>query len=151
MNHSLDLHDHLHDHVALDEIELYAEVLIAVADADRPLSPEEIDRVLGLSGTPAVPAEAARPGGPLPRGGSGPADGTANVHDPVPEQPPRAAGPVPGHVVRPRDGDPGTRRSWSTDPLPAEYRLPPAVLPAPRDVPEPHVLWSPLPLAPWHV
>lgn len=151
MNHSLDLHDHLHDHVALDEIELYAEVLIAVADADRPLSPEEIDRVLGLSGTPAVPAEAARPGGPLPRGGPGPADGTANVHDPVPEQPPRAAGPVPGHVVRPRDEDPGTRRSWSTDPLPAEYRLPPAVLPAPRDVPEPHVLWSPLPLAPWHV
>ncbi|WP_047868463.1 hypothetical protein [Nocardiopsis sp. RV163] len=48
MNHSLDLHDHLHDHVALDEIELYAEVLIAVADADRPLSPEEIDRVVGL-------------------------------------------------------------------------------------------------------
>ncbi|WP_051415881.1 hypothetical protein [Nocardiopsis sp. CNT312] len=38
----------LHDHVALDEIELYAEVLIAVADARRPLSRAEIDRVLGV-------------------------------------------------------------------------------------------------------
>lgn len=42
-------HPFLHDHVALDEIELYAEVLIAVADAEHPLSTEEIDRVLGLS------------------------------------------------------------------------------------------------------
>ena len=150
MNHSLDLHDHLHDHVALDEIELYAEVLIAVADADRPLSPEEIDRVLGLSGAPAAPAGPARSASPLPRDGSGPADGAAHVRDPAPEQPPRAAGPVPG-PAQPRDEGPCTRRSWSTDPLPAEYRLPPAVLPAPRDVPEPHILWSPLPLAPWHV
>jgi hypothetical protein len=150
VNHSLDLHDHLHDHVALDEIELYAEVLIAVADADRPLSPEEIDRVLGLSGAPAAPAGPARSASPLPCDGPGPADRTAHVRDPAPEQPPRAAGPVPG-PARPRDEGPGPRRSWSTDPLPAEYRLPPAVLPAPRDVPEPHILWSPLPLAPWHV
>ncbi|PWV45706.1 hypothetical protein BDW27_11640 [Nocardiopsis sp. L17-MgMaSL7] len=42
--------DRLHDHVALDEIELYAEVLIAVADTDHRLSPAEIDRALGLTG-----------------------------------------------------------------------------------------------------
>jgi hypothetical protein len=38
----------VHDRVAMDEIELYAEVLSAVATADRPLTAEEIDRVLGL-------------------------------------------------------------------------------------------------------
>jgi len=37
-----------HDVVALEEIELYAEVLSAVAAADRPLTAEEIDKVLGL-------------------------------------------------------------------------------------------------------
>ncbi|HTZ93876.1 MAG TPA: hypothetical protein VMB74_15900 [Streptosporangiaceae bacterium] len=37
------------DLVALEEIELYAEVLSAVATADRPLTTEEIDEVLGLS------------------------------------------------------------------------------------------------------
>ena len=37
-----------HDRVALEEIELYAEVLSAVAIADRPLTTEEIDEVLGL-------------------------------------------------------------------------------------------------------
>jgi hypothetical protein len=36
------------DLVALEEIELYAEVLSAVATADRPLTTEEIDEVLGL-------------------------------------------------------------------------------------------------------
>ena len=36
------------DLVALEEIELYAEVLSAVAMADRPLTTEEIDEVLGL-------------------------------------------------------------------------------------------------------
>jgi hypothetical protein len=38
----------MHDLVALEEIELYAEVLSAVATADRPLSRAEIDEVLGL-------------------------------------------------------------------------------------------------------
>jgi hypothetical protein len=38
----------VHDRVALDEIELYAEVLSAVAAADRPLTPEELDQVLGV-------------------------------------------------------------------------------------------------------
>ena len=37
-----------HDRVALDEIELYAEVLSAVATADRRLTAAEIDEVLGL-------------------------------------------------------------------------------------------------------
>ncbi len=36
------------DLVALEEIELYAEVLSAVAMADRPLTNDEIDEVLGL-------------------------------------------------------------------------------------------------------
>lgn len=49
MAHGPGLRDGLHDHVALDEIELYAEVLIAVAGADHPLSPTEIDRALGLT------------------------------------------------------------------------------------------------------
>jgi hypothetical protein len=39
----------VHDDVALDEIELYAEVLSAVAAADGPLSPSELDAVLGVS------------------------------------------------------------------------------------------------------
>lgn len=38
----------VHDDVALDEIELYAEVLSAVAVADGPLSPSELDVVLGV-------------------------------------------------------------------------------------------------------
>jgi hypothetical protein len=37
-----------HDVVALEEIELYAEVLSAVATADGPLTTDEIDEVLGL-------------------------------------------------------------------------------------------------------
>ncbi len=37
-----------HDRVALEEIDLYAEVLSAVAIADRPLTTDEIDEVLGL-------------------------------------------------------------------------------------------------------
>jgi hypothetical protein len=39
----------VHDRVALDEIELYAEVLTAVASADRPLTPAELDEALGIS------------------------------------------------------------------------------------------------------
>ena len=36
------------DRVALDEIELYSEVLSAVAASDRPLTAEELDHVLGV-------------------------------------------------------------------------------------------------------
>jgi hypothetical protein len=46
--------DRLHDAVALDEIDLYAEVLSAVAAADGPLSQDELDAVLGLSHTPSA-------------------------------------------------------------------------------------------------
>ena len=38
----------VHDDVALDEIELYAEVLSAVAASDGPLSPTELDAMLGV-------------------------------------------------------------------------------------------------------
>jgi len=38
----------VHDRVALDEIELYAEVLSAVAASDHPITPEELDEVLGI-------------------------------------------------------------------------------------------------------
>lgn len=38
----------VHDLVALDEIELYAEVLSAVATCDRPLTMTELDAVLGI-------------------------------------------------------------------------------------------------------
>ncbi len=39
------------DRVALDEIELYAEVLTAVATADRPLTAAELDEALGIRGS----------------------------------------------------------------------------------------------------
>ena len=46
-----DLDHRLHDAVALDEIDLYADVLSAVAAADRPLTDDELDAVLGLGRT----------------------------------------------------------------------------------------------------
>ena len=39
----------VHDVVALDEIELYAEVLGAVAASDGPLTRQELDEVLGIA------------------------------------------------------------------------------------------------------
>lgn len=47
----------VHDRVALDEIDLYAEVLGAVAASDRPLTCKELDEVLGLA--PAAAAAAS--------------------------------------------------------------------------------------------
>ena len=38
----------VHDLVALDEIELYAEVLTAVAAVDHPLTDAELDEALGI-------------------------------------------------------------------------------------------------------
>lgn len=53
----------LHDGVALDEIELYAEVLTAVARTDRPLSSDELDRALGVGeGHPEPSSEHPRDG-----------------------------------------------------------------------------------------
>jgi hypothetical protein len=49
----------VHDRVALDEIDLYAEVLGAVAASDHRLTRQELDKVLGL---PPVPAARAVPG-----------------------------------------------------------------------------------------
>jgi hypothetical protein len=40
----------VHDRVALDEIELYAELIIAAERSDERLSQEAIDRILGLAG-----------------------------------------------------------------------------------------------------
>jgi len=53
-----DLDDRLHDAVALDEIDLYADVLSAVAAVDRPLTDDELDAVLGLDqvGSPVSPS-----------------------------------------------------------------------------------------------
>jgi hypothetical protein len=42
------------DRVALDEIELYAEVLSAVAICDRPLTDAELDAVLGIDAVVTV-------------------------------------------------------------------------------------------------
>ena len=42
------LDDRVHDAVALDEIDLYADVLSAVAAVDRPLTSGELDKVLGI-------------------------------------------------------------------------------------------------------
>ncbi len=43
-----DVDHRIHDAVALDEIDLVADVLSAVAAVDRPLTDDEIDAVLGL-------------------------------------------------------------------------------------------------------
>ena len=53
-----DLDDRLHDAVALDEIDLITDVLSAVAVADRPLTDDELDAVLGLdhAGSSVSPA-----------------------------------------------------------------------------------------------
>ena len=45
------------DRVALDEIELYAEVLSAVAGSDRPLTAQELDAVLGVATVSSGPAD----------------------------------------------------------------------------------------------
>ncbi|KWX03080.1 hypothetical protein LI90_4130 [Carbonactinospora thermoautotrophica] len=38
----------VHDRVALDEIELYAELVIAASSSDGPLSQDEVDAILGV-------------------------------------------------------------------------------------------------------
>ncbi len=94
------LRDRLHDHVALDEIELYAEVLIAVAETDHPLSPAEIDRALGVSSSatsedPPPPARAvgAAPGATPHLGSKAPTLPEPTPAEPDPEV--RIVGPVP--------------------------------------------------------
>ena len=41
----------LEDPLALDEIELYGELVIAASASDEPLTPEQIDTALGLRDT----------------------------------------------------------------------------------------------------
>ena len=55
--------DRVHDAVALEEIDLYADVLSAVASAERPLSPGELDAVLGLIRQQGPPSLPEQPGG----------------------------------------------------------------------------------------
>jgi len=45
----MQLDNRVHDLVALDEIDLYTDVLTAVAAADGPLSDAELDDVLGIT------------------------------------------------------------------------------------------------------
>jgi hypothetical protein len=47
----------VHDAVALDEIELYGNLMIAASESDGPLSQERIDEILGVRPAPT----------PLPR------------------------------------------------------------------------------------
>jgi hypothetical protein len=55
----------VHDRVALDEIELYAEVLSAVAASDGPLTREQLDEVLGVRPQVKILGRIALP--PVPR------------------------------------------------------------------------------------
>ena len=45
----------VHDEVALQEIELYGNLIIAASECDGPLSLEAIDRILGVVPAPRVP------------------------------------------------------------------------------------------------
>ncbi|MGH6655532.1 MAG: hypothetical protein ACRDVE_10045 [Actinocrinis sp.] len=49
----------VHDRVALEEIELYAELIIAAQSSDKPLSHADIDEILGLRSPGPEPATAA--------------------------------------------------------------------------------------------
>jgi hypothetical protein len=69
----------VHDMVALDEIELYAEVLSAVAATDRPLTDDELDEVLGVlpiaGRLPVRPDPLRGPSAAMPAGAALPAAG----------------------------------------------------------------------------
>ena len=47
-SHGRTLRTSVHDRVALDEIELYAELIIAARSSEEPLSAEAIDAILGV-------------------------------------------------------------------------------------------------------
>ena len=70
-----DLDYRVHDAVALAEIDLYAEVLSAVAAVDRPLTDDELDAVLGLDqldGAQSYGEAGDQSAPPRPRGGPDP-------------------------------------------------------------------------------
>ncbi|MFB8765366.1 hypothetical protein [Nocardiopsis alba] len=152
MNHGLGVRDRLHDHVALDEIELYAEVLIAVADVDRRLSLVEIDRVLGL-GTDSAPEETSETvhvsaRAPKPR---------SRVQAPAPRSPDPEAprGSAPDRTDRPptmrgpfsQDGPPlrppAPRSEEPPNPPGPSPRVPADRLPAPATPGLPRVIPGP--------
>jgi hypothetical protein len=56
----------VHDRVALDEIELYTEVLSAVAASDGPLTREQLDEVLGVHPQVKILGRIALPSPPRP-------------------------------------------------------------------------------------
>jgi hypothetical protein len=58
------LDDRVHDAVALDEIDLYADVLSAVAATDRPLTRAELDAALGVGQDIDPAVGPVRPVGP---------------------------------------------------------------------------------------
>lgn len=111
----------LHDDVALGEIELYGEVLIAVAGTDEPLSTAELDRALGLSPEPV---------GPMGSVSSGP--------EASPGPPPPRAAPfpprLPTRIDPPVDGSPPSSTEATAEPPISSY------VPAPTVTP-PRVLW----------
>ncbi|GAA1460100.1 hypothetical protein NE857_32570 [Nocardiopsis exhalans] len=115
MAHGLGMRDRLHDHVALDEIELYAEVLIAVADADRPLSPAEIDRVLGLGQEPDPGPELRDTPEPLAHSPAPGTDTTAPGATDTPEAGPSEAC-QPAAAPRPRRPAAGERPANTAGP-----------------------------------
>ncbi|GAB2513224.1 hypothetical protein [Nocardiopsis aegyptia] len=130
----------LHDHVALDEIELYAEVLIAVADADRPLRPAEIDQVLGLAPAPP-PARAAAATDTAPSG-----RGDEPTRPPGPSGPTGPPSRMPGRGPDPAPPPPDERESDTTAP-PRGSALVPEPRPLPAPLPAPGLPWTVRPLA----
>lgn len=106
-----------HDDVALNEIELYGEVLIAVAGTDEPLSPTELDRALGLSPEPGEP-ERKTPTGPAP-----------TPPPPAPRTEPHPVAPhLPPRVDPPADGAPPITGA-TAEPSLSPYVLPPPPIP----------------------
>ncbi len=52
--------DRFDEQAALEEIDLYTEVIIAAGTAETPLSPAELDRVLGVQRRPESGGDAVR-------------------------------------------------------------------------------------------
>ncbi|MEU3015770.1 hypothetical protein ABZ635_00045 [Nocardiopsis sp. NPDC007018] len=146
--YGLGVADRLHDHVALDEIELYAEVLIAVADTEHPLSPAEIDRALGL------PCRTVAGGPPPDDSPATSHDGDPSASEPEPTTPGEAArpdapnaapaSPVPAPAGPERvrrqpvpEGVPGTGRPGAVPPARDGHRPPVFVLPVRGGTPDP--------------
>ncbi|MBR8741682.1 hypothetical protein [Nocardiopsis sp. MG754419] len=165
MNHGTGLRDRLHDHVALDEIELYAEVLIAVADVDHRLSLGEIDRALGL-GARGEEGPSARPEDGVGAEHTPGRDARTEPHPAEASGPSVSEGPSPHTTApaprapEPRSADPQAGLDEATLPNPFAGRPIRRSLPAPwilpRTVGEVHAHGAPHGpllhrLAPWYI